>query len=199
MQALLSRLSFWRHKKDTTLPAFTLEGERVVLRPVELADAPDMFVFVADPDVVHFLPWYPASQLRGVQSFLEQQRGRRRSGESLAFSVIWKETGKVIGSTDIMQLQARDKHVELGYILAKEFWGKGVMTEAAALSRDYIFASLKRPTIVAFADHENIGSRRVLEKIGMREVGTEWRTVKELNRLYVRYELTRENWENLVH
>jgi [ribosomal protein S5]-alanine N-acetyltransferase len=199
MQALLSRLSFWRPKTDTPLPTIELQGERVLLRPVELRDAEDMFVFVADPKVVHFLPWQPAREVRGVQAFLEQQRGRRRSGESLAFAVIWKETGKVIGSTDIMQLQARDKHVELGYILAQECWGKGIMTEAAALSRNYVFQELKRIRLVAFADQENIGSRRVLEKIGMQEVGTEWRTVKELTRLYVRYELTRENWEKLVH
>lgn len=199
MQALLSRLSFWRPQKDTPLPVIELVGARVLLRPVELRDAEDMFVFVADPEVVHFLPWQPAKEVRGVQAFLEQQRGRRRSGESLAFAVILQETGKVIGSTDIMQLQARDGHVELGYILARDCWGKGIMTEAAALSRDYVFTTLRRDRLVAFADQENIGSRRVLEKIGMQEVGTEWRSVKEHNRLYVRYELTRENWEKLVH
>ena len=199
MQALLSRLTFWRPKTDTPLPSIELQGERVLLRPVELRDAEDMFAFVADPKVVHFLPWQPARDIRGVQAFLEQQRGRRSSGESLAFAVIWKETGKVIGSTDIMQLLARDKHVELGYILAQECWGKGIMTEAAALSRDYVFQELRRTRLVAFADQENIGSRRVLEKIGMQEMGTEWRTVKELTRLYVRYELTRDSWEKLVH
>lgn len=199
MQALLSRLSFWRPRKDTLLPVIELTGERVVLRPVQQCDAQDMFVFVADPTVVHFLPWHPASELRGVQAFLEQQRARRQNGESLAFSIIWKATGTVIGSTDIMQLLAHDRHVELGYILAKEFWGKGIMTEAATLSRDYVFEGLKRQKLVAFADHENNGSRRVLEKIGMSEIGSEWRTVKNLNRLYVRYELTRETWEKLVH
>ncbi|WP_395090857.1 GNAT family N-acetyltransferase [Armatimonas sp.] len=199
MQALLSRLSFRRPRKDTPLPAIELIGERVVLRPVELSDAQDMFVFVADPKVVHFLPWQPASELRGVQAFLDQQRERRRSGESLAFSIVWKATSIVIGSTDIMQLLARDRHVELGYILAQEFWSRGIMTEAAVLSRDYVFQELKRQKLVAFADHENTGSRRVLEKIGMSEIGSEWRTIKERNRLYVRYELTREAWEKLVH
>ena len=195
MQALLSRLPFWRPRNETFLPGIELVGERVVLRPVELRDAEDMFPFVADIEVVRFLPWQPASELRGVKAFLEQQRSRRQSGESLAFSVILKETGRVIGSTDLMQLRARNKEVELGYILAREFWGQGFMTEAAALSRDYTFEVLKRQKLIAFADHENIGSRRVLEKIGLREVGSEWRTVKEISRLYVRYELLRENWE----
>ena len=199
MLALLHRLPFWPQPKTTDLPAIELTGERVVLRPVELCDAEDMFVFVADPQVVHFLPWQPASELRGVTAFLEQQRARRRSGESLAFSVVLKETGKVIGSTDLMQLQARSKEAELGYILAKDFWGKGLMTEAAALSRDYAFGVLQREKLLAFADHENIGSRRVLKKIGLQEAGSEWRTVKELSRLYIRHELTRENWEKLVH
>jgi [ribosomal protein S5]-alanine N-acetyltransferase len=186
-------------KTASSLPAIELLGERVVLRPVELRDAEDMFVFVADAEVVRFLPWQTASELRGVEAFLEQQQSRRRSGESLAFSVILKESGKVIGSTDIMQLLARNKPVELGYILAREHWGKGLMTEAATLSRDFVFQTLKRQKLVAFADHENIGSRKVLEKIGMIEAGSEWRTVKEFSRLYICYELTRENWEKLVH
>lgn len=199
MQALLSRLTFWRPRNDVPLTTFVLEGERVCLRPVEVGDAADMFVFVSDAEVVRFLPWQTAREVRGVEAFLDQQRVRRRAGESLAFSVIWKETGRVIGSTDLMQLLARDKHCELGYILARDCWGKGIMTEAASLSRDYAFRELKRQRVVAFADHENIGSRRVLEKIGLTEVGSEWRTVKEQTRLYIRYEQTRENWEREIH
>ncbi|MCX6367392.1 MAG: GNAT family N-acetyltransferase [Armatimonadetes bacterium] len=199
MQALLSKLTFWRAKTSPPLVAIELVGERVLLRPVALSDAEDMFVFVGDPEVVHFLPWKPATELHGVQAFLEQQQARRKSGESLAFSVILRETGKVIGSTDLMQLLARDRHVELGYILGREHWGRGLMSEAAALSRDYAFATFKCKKLVAFADHENIGSRRVLEKIGLQEQGSEWRMVKEINRLYIRYEQTRENWEKLVH
>ena len=199
MQALLSWIPFWRSRKETSLPRIELVGERVVLRPVALSDAEDMLVFVGDPEVVHFLPWKPATELRGVHAFLEQQQARRKSGESLAFSVILRETNTVIGSTDLMQLLARDKHVELGYILGQEYWGQGLMTEAAALSRDYAFATFKCKKLVAFADHENIGSRRVLEKIGLQEHGSEWRMVKEINRLYIRYEQTRENWEKLVH
>ncbi len=198
MLALLQRLPLWPKPKPTDLPAISLIGERVLLRPVALRDAEDMFVFVADPQVVHFLPWQPAAELRGVKAFLEQQRERRRSGESLAFAIILQESKTVIGSTDLMQLQAENKEAELGYILAREFWGKGLMTEAAALSRDYAFKELRREKLLAFADHENIGSRRVLEKIGMREAGSEWRTVKEISRLYIRYELTCENWEKLV-
>lgn len=196
MQVLQTLLARWRPERDKPGIPLVLKGTRVLLRPVELEDAEATFAFVSDPDVTQFLPWEPAPSVETVSAFLDQQRDRRRKGDSLAFSIVLLETGAVIGSTDLMQLRSvAPPTAELGYILAKAYWGKGLMTEAAALSREYAFRTLKRRLLIGYADQENTGSRRVLEKIGMRESATEWRTVKERTRLYIRYELTRETWE----
>jgi len=62
------------------------------------------------------------------------------------------------------------------------------MTEAAGLTMRYAFDTLKLKRLIAFADTDNRGSRRVLEKLGMRLVDNEWRNVKGERRLYVCYE-----------
>lgn len=196
IQALFDRFVRWRRPEPEPEPPLELRGTHILLRPVVLTDSADMYLFVSDPEVTQYLPWHPAPDVYTVKAFLDQQLQRRRRGESLAFSIVLPESGRVIGSTDLMQLKSvAPATAELGYILAKPYWGRGFMSEAAALSRDYAFRYLKRRLLIAYADKENHGSCRVLEKIGMSETGTEWRTVKEQNRLYVRYELTREAWE----
>lgn len=195
MQALLAVLPFWRSKR-APLADFELVGERVTLRPLREADAEAMFTFASDPQVTEFLPWYPSPDVEIVRGFIQQQVARRRRGDSLGLALLYKETGQMIGSTDIMHLKrGRKDTVEFGYILAREFWGLGLMSEAAALTVRYCFETLKRTTVVAWADNENNRSRRVLEKVGLRECGSEWREVKGVTRLYIRYELARTVWE----
>ena len=67
----------------------------MLLRPVEVDDAAQTFAFVSDPVVTKFLPWQPASDVETVRAFLDQQRARRSKGESLAFSILLRETGKL--------------------------------------------------------------------------------------------------------
>ncbi len=177
-----------------------LDGERVSLRPLVLADAQAMLEYARDPEVTRYLPWEPVTNLASVRAFLAEQTERRRAGASLGFAVALKETGQIIGSTDIMELRGGDaapdvydpKQAEVGYLLARPFWGRGLMTEAARLTVAYAFDALERARLIAFADADNHASRRVLEKAGMREWGTEIRTVKKQKRLYIRYEMLKE-------
>lgn len=175
-----------------------LRGERVVLRPLHLEDAEAMFAYARDPEVTRFLPWEPAPDVDSVRPFVAEQVAKRQRGASLALAVVLQEVGQVIGSTDLMDLPPsgargwwRLRQAELGYLLARPYWGRGLMTEAAGLTAAYGFGALGLSRIIAWADAENWGSRRVLEKIGMRPCGSEMRTVKAERRLYLRYGMSR--------
>jgi [ribosomal protein S5]-alanine N-acetyltransferase len=195
VQVLLSRLPFWK-TKTAALADFELIGERVTVRPLRESDAEAMFLFASDPKVTEYLPWYPAPSVEVVRVFIKQQRARRKHGDSVGTAVLLKETGQMIGSTDIMQLKSGEKgSVEFGYILAQPFWGMGLMSEAAALTIKYAFEQLKREKVIAWADQDNSRSRRVLAKLGLRESENEWREIKNTTRLYVRYELSKTAWD----
>jgi [ribosomal protein S5]-alanine N-acetyltransferase len=172
-----------------------LTGERILLRPLALSDAEEMFTFVSDVEVTRFLPWEPAPNVETVLNFLQEQIGRRKRGDSLGFAMILKETGRMIGSTDLMELKAVKGQAELGYLLARAYWGQGIMTEAATLTAGYAFRNLNVGRLCAWADQENKASRRVMEKLGMHLAGTEIRIVKNESRPYVRYEILRSVWE----
>jgi len=192
MKALLQRFTGRRPVEE---PAIHREGARVAIRPLRLTDDMAVYAYASDAAVTRFLPWHPAPTLGTVRNFLVQQLGRRRRGESYAFAVERRDTGMMIGSTDLMGLHEPPAgEAELGYILGREHWGQGLMTEAAALTVAAGFDDLRLDRIVAYADIENLGSCRVLEKIGMRRTGTEQRKVKDEDRTYARYALSRGDW-----
>jgi len=172
-------------------PMLRVVGERVLLRPLTAGDAEAMFRIASDPEVVRFLPWSPTPSAEAARPYLVEQEGMRRRGEGLGLAVVLRETGEMVGSTQLMNLRAVRGQGEMGYLLDRAYWGRGMMTEAARLTLCHAFSVLRLSRVLAFADSENLGSRRVLERVGMREWGTEPRTVKGERRLYVRYEVFR--------
>jgi ribosomal-protein-alanine N-acetyltransferase len=82
------------------------------------------------------------------------------------WAVVCKENNQLIGDGGLRFL-GDTPEVEVGYVLAKAYWGKGLATEIAAASLKYGFEVLQLKKIVAVADTENIASRRVMEKVGM--------------------------------
>jgi ribosomal-protein-alanine N-acetyltransferase len=171
-----------------------LLGERVLLRPLAVRDADDMFVFASDPEVTRYLPWEAETNVAMVRGFLQDQVARRRRGESIGFSIVHRETGVMIGSTDLMELKAARGQAEIGYLIARAYWSQGLMTEAARLTLGYGFSALHLNRIIAWADQDNAASRRVLEKLGMTVAGSEYRYVKGERRPYVRFEIPKSAW-----
>lgn len=161
-----------------------------MLRPLTPSDAEAMFAYAHDSEVTRFLPWRPAPDADSVRPFLREQQEKRRRGESLGLAIILRDTGEMIGSTDLMGLRnivLVRRQAELGYLLARPFWGQGLMSEAARRTALHGFDALRLTRLIAWADAENTGSRRVLEKIGMRFGGQEMRVVKNEKRVYIRY------------
>jgi ribosomal-protein-alanine N-acetyltransferase len=78
-----------------------------------------------------------------------------------------KANGKLIGWCGLQMLE-KTPEVEVAYLLAQAYWNQGLATEAARAAIEYGFNALKRDRIVAIARPENVGSYRVMEKIGMK-------------------------------
>ena len=81
--------------------------------------------------------------------------------------MIWKEDGRVIGTAGLQPLEDSGE-IEVGYSMIKEFWGRGIGTEAARGWLEYGFNVAGLERIVAVAMVGNAASRRIMEKLGMR-------------------------------
>ena len=87
-----------------------------------------------------------------------------------------------------------ERHVEVAYALAPEFWGRGYATEAAVASRDHAFRTLDVPHVVSLILPDNAASIRVAERNGM----AFWKMAEFRTCLVRVYRITRVGWEGLV-
>jgi ribosomal-protein-alanine N-acetyltransferase len=145
-----------------------LETERLVLRPLTMADLDDLAALYADPEVRR---WFPD----GTRTY-EQTREElvwiidvyyARYGYGL-WATILKATGTFIGRCGLLPWKIEGRtEVEVAYLLDKAFWGRGLATEAARAIIGYAFATLPVDRLICMTDHGNSASRNVAVKVGM--------------------------------
>lgn len=152
-----------------TFPA--LETERLVLRAMTLADAEEVFRIMSDPRVMRYFGREPmkerAEAIRYVQGFATtfEQHTRVRWG------ITWRENGQFLGTCGFWRLIVEHDRAEIGYELAPEWWGRGIIPEAVAAALGFGFSTLGLHSVEAQIHPANIGSRRVLEKVGFVQEG----------------------------
>lgn len=133
---------------------------------------------MSDMEVMYWLPYSDAaSTVEGQQEVaLGYISTFIKSWDETGFGV-WtvrnKDTelgppGNFIGYCGFIPGQIEGAGPEIAYALKKSMWGKGLVTEALAACLDWIFIKTDIPCVHAVTDKENIASRRVMEKIGMR-------------------------------
>jgi len=170
-----------------------LRTERLLLRPYGETDADDVFAYARLEDWSrHLLPRipYPYSREDAV-AFIAHTLGTPWEEEANWALVI---NSRVIGGVSLAP-SGEAGVAEFGYGLAPEHWGRGLMTEAAGAIIRYGFEVRGFETLAARTEASNIGSWRVMEKLGMsRErvgtrIGRGGTPVDE-----VHYRLMREDW-----
>ncbi|QUD88738.1 GNAT family N-acetyltransferase [Phenylobacterium montanum] len=153
-------------------PWFPLATERLLLREFRSEDLDDIHAYGSDPEMVRFMDWGPNTP-QMTREFLDrmlvQQAEWPRLGVGLA--VEWTAEARVIGAVRLEVKDPIHRTADLGYGFHREFWGRGVATEAARALVRVGFDGLGLHRIWATCDARNTGSQRVLEKLGMRREG----------------------------
>nr|WP_319272717.1 GNAT family protein [uncultured Draconibacterium sp.] len=144
-----------------------LNTQRLILRPIEAKDKQAILDYRSDAEANKYQGWIPKS-LDDVETFLGKLAAEFNVPDTwFQLAVVDKNTNKLIGDIGIHFI---DEHqVELGYTIAKQYWGLGFATEAAKAIIEYLFCELKKHRITASVDKENIASFAVLEKLGFRK------------------------------
>jgi len=103
----------------------TTETERLILRPLTMDDAEDVFAWTGDAVVNRFMPYNVYTDVEAVKQWIGSIRP-----ETHEFAFALKSTGKVIGSGSIC-LDEKEQSYTFGYNLNRAWWGQGYATEAA--------------------------------------------------------------------
>lgn len=144
---------------------------RLVIRSFTADDADAMFHVLGDPEVMHFIPGGPDPSVEIVRERLANARAREKDGRGV-WAIERASDGQVIGSAGIVPVAWQGPELEIAYKLTRSAWGHGYATEAAAACLRHAFDSAGLDRVIGLTFPENITSQRVLEKIGMRAVGT---------------------------
>ena len=173
-----------------------MEGrtERLVLRPVELADAAQLQAVFPHWEIVRFLmnvvPWpYPADgALVYVRDIALPQMER---GEAWHFTLRpVAEPARLIGAVSLKKGEVDNR----GFWLSPEWQGQGLMSEACVWINDFWFETLGNEVLRVSKAVGNTASRRISEKMGMRLIGhgeKEYVSGKLASEIF---EITREEW-----
>ncbi|WP_342534863.1 GNAT family N-acetyltransferase [Lysinibacillus sp. FSL K6-1151] len=147
-----------------------LANEKLFLREFTPHDWIDVHKYASQEIVCRYQTWGPNTEEDSkefIQDALDEARQTPR--ERYVFAIIYQET--LIGSVEIMIRDFTNKVGEIGYIVNPDYWGKGVATQSAQLVITFGFDTLKLHRIYATCDPRNIGSSKVLEKVGMTKEG----------------------------
>jgi [ribosomal protein S5]-alanine N-acetyltransferase len=162
-----------------TTEMITLETLRLTLRPFRSEDLDALVNLMANSDFMRF-----SSGIRTREQtaeFLEKVIGWERDGLPSQFAVVDRATVEITGCGDAIPARTTllgycgffhhpevPNEIEIGYRLHPDYWNRGIATEAARAVRDHGFRDLELPRVISLIHPENIASRCVAKKVGLR-------------------------------
>ncbi|MBN1287384.1 MAG: GNAT family N-acetyltransferase [Anaerolineae bacterium] len=160
-------------------PPEIIETERLRLRIPTVHDAEAVFAgYAQDPEVTRFLTWSPHKHIGTTRAFLQSCVEAWERGGDYGWVITRREHDEAIG---MVGLRVGGFKADVGYVLARPFWGRGYMPEAVQPVVDWAFAQPPIYRVWAICDVENHASARVLEKVGMVREGVLRRWVMHAN------------------
>lgn len=148
-----------------------LETDRLILRAFKLEDIDDFYEYASVPDVGEMAGWHHHESMDEsliiLSRFIESDK---------TFAIVLKENGKLIGSLGVEEYGDEDKldefkdykGREIGFVLSKDYWGKGIMKEAVDRVIEYLFDEIGLDFLLCGHFEWNKQSRRVQEKCGFK-------------------------------
>ena len=183
------------HYKVTLAKHTHLETDRLLLRPVTLADAEDMYAYASDEETTYYVFERHKSLKETEESivtyFLESPLGK--------YAIELKEENKMIGTIDLRRKKETSRGI-IGYTLNKDYHGKGYMTEAGKAIIKLGFEVLGMDCIAALHDERNVASGKVMQRLGMQKEGVlrhveKWKKGEYFNDVY--YSILKDEYEEI--
>jgi N-acetyltransferase len=154
-----------------TFEKVPLVGEHVSLEPLSMAHQAGLVAAVADGELWRLMVTV-VPQPQQVADYIKNAELAYQAGDGLAFAIIVKNTGQVVGSTRFLSSSLADKRTEIGYtFLAKSYQRSAVNTETKFLLLRHAFEQLAMNRVELLTDYLNARSRAAISRLGAKEEG----------------------------
>lgn len=144
----------------------TLTTARLTLRPFAEADVDPLHRILQEEGILRYFPKPEPPERERVERLIAHHLAHWQEHGYGRWAVEPRAESRLIGWCGLEYLPETGE-TEVGYLLSKAFWGRGLATEGARASVQYGFEHLGLETIVGITHPDNIASQRVLEKLGL--------------------------------
>ncbi|MTI96150.1 MAG: GNAT family N-acetyltransferase [Firmicutes bacterium] len=172
-----------------------LHTERLLLRKLKSTDADAVFQYASDPQVARYTTWEFHRSIEASREFVNFVLQCYEQGKVAPWALVERTGGRVIGTCGFVGWKPNQFRAEVGFALARSHWNKGFTTEAGRAVMEFAFdQGVNRLEGRCYLD--NVGSARVLEKLGMRFEGILRQHIYAKGQFYdVRmYSMLKEEW-----
>lgn len=179
--------------------SLSIKTQRLLLRLVEEVDISDLLKVNGDDKVTRFLPYATWQSLADGKEWFARMHALNKTGTTLQFVIIEKESDQVIGSCLLFRYEEDSARAELGYVMGRAQWQKGFTHEALSALIDYAFGECFLRRLEAEVNPDNVASNRLLLKLGFTHEGLlrqRWVAKGAINDTNI-YGLLRDEWLSL--
>ncbi len=149
----------------------TLETQRLRLRELQESDAEDIHAMRSDESVMQFIGRARSTSSNDARELIERIQNEKTNTEAITWGITIKPDETLIGTIGLYRLKKEHFRGEIGYLLAKPFWGNGYMSESVVRVLKHAFESLGFHSIEADINPANSASKRVLDRAGFKLEG----------------------------
>lgn len=149
-----------------------LNTKRLQLRRIEVSDSHHLFKIWSDPDVTRFMNISSFTHEAQAKEMIELLEELAQAGEAIRFSMIDLKSNEIIGTCGFNFIDYENAKAEIGYDLAKVYWGKGYAPEGISALLKFGFETLNLNRIEAKVEPTNVNSIKVLKKLHFTFEGT---------------------------
>jgi RimJ/RimL family protein N-acetyltransferase len=150
--------------------ALPIETERLLVRTFDpVGDSLAMFSVYGDPEVMRFIPGGALADIEAVRRLLDEYTRAQRAEGFGSWGIVERASGFLIGDVGFGIFEPTGE-IELGFTLARSYWGRGYATESASACLAAGLVQLPTERIIAVVDEANESSLRIAARIGMRRI-----------------------------
>ena len=152
-------------------PLPTIETPRLALRSVEPRDVGALFAIFSDPESMRYWSSPPMRDPAEAEALLADIIRHAEAGTLFQWGIAERENDRVIGTCTLFKLETQHRRAELGYIIRRDHWGRGLAREALTALLHHAFSERKLHRLEADVDPRNSRSIRLVERLGFKLEG----------------------------
>jgi len=177
----------------------TLHTDRLELVKISPEHAEDMYEYSSDPDVTKYLTWSCHTCVKETERYIKLLQKKYTAGVFNDWGLIHKESGKFIGTCGFTSFDYEKNTAEIGYVISKDYWGKGLAQEAAKCVMEFGFDTFGLSGYCAKCMEGNDASMRVMQKLGMsfENIYKNGMFIKGSYKTIIVYNVTKEKYYSL--